>query len=120
MVRPPRSWLPNGADGDGPTGQAIALHGTLPAHPQVRPRLGADPGRYLGRLGLRPDLISTELTVALNGRIATVAQVAPEGKDSALRFGGILPGELFTTGANHLEVLAVDGNHLRRLPLQGE
>ena len=154
---------------DGSTGQAIALHGTLPAHPQVRPRLGADPGRYLDRLGLRPDLIGTELTklyvtdadsrpvkvldldqfdhvdlhagevpalvvgsvpagipagtelaVALNGRIATVAQVAPEGKDSALRFGGILPGELFTTGANHLEVLAVDGNHLRRLPLQGE
>jgi hypothetical protein len=154
---------------NGPAGQAIALHGTLPDHPRVRAQLGADPGRYLGRLGLRPDLIGAELTdlnvidadshpvqvqdldqfdhvdldagevpalvvgtapagipagtelaLALNGRIATVAQVAPEGKDAALRFGGILPGELFSAGPNHLEVLAVDSNQLRRLPLQGE
>jgi hypothetical protein len=57
------------------------------------------------------------LALALNGRIGAVAEVAPEGKDQALRFAGILPGELFKKGANQLEVLRIEGGQLRRLPL---
>jgi hypothetical protein len=152
----------------GPAAQAAALKGTLPAHPDVQPKLGADPGEHLARLGLRPDLIGdrladlpvsdaggppaqvkdldlfkkvdletgevpalvvgqaprgmaagTHLALALNGQVATVAEVAREGKDGALRFGGILPGELFTSGTNQLEVLEIDGHKLRRLTLEG-
>jgi Sulfatase len=152
---------PTVAKVDGPTGLAVALKGALPAHPDVRPQLGAPPGQHLLRLGLRPDLIGdqvaelavtnatdppatvqdldrgevpalvvgeapkgmangTQLALALNGRVATVAQVAPEGKDRALRFGGVLGGELFRDGANQLEVLAIDGSKLRRLALKGD
>jgi Sulfatase len=153
---------------DGPSGQRIALKGTLPAHLEVRPQLGAPPGQHLSRLGLRPDLIGdqlaeakvtnagglpavikglerfekvnleagevpalvvgqapagmakgTKLALALNGQITTVAEVAPEGKDKALRFGGMLAGELFRSGANQLDVLVIDGDRLRRLSLEG-
>jgi hypothetical protein len=57
------------------------------------------------------------LALALNGRIGAVAEVAPEGKDQALRFAGILPGQLFKTGTNELQVLLVERGRLRRLPL---
>ena len=57
------------------------------------------------------------LALALNGRIGAVAEVAPEGKDQSLRFAGILPGELFKTGANELQVLLIERGQLRRLPL---
>jgi hypothetical protein len=111
---------------DGPPNQAIALRGGLPRRPGVRARRGAEPGRGLARLGVRPDLVGrplaelavrddggppaivegldafadvrpsrgevpalvaglpppgtpagTRLAVALNGRVATVAEVAP-------------------------------------------
>ena len=61
----------------------------------------------------------TKLALALNGQITTVAEVAPEGKDKALRFGGVLAGELFRSGPNQLEVLVIDGDRLRRLSLEG-
>jgi hypothetical protein len=152
---------------DGPANQARALRGGLPARPSVRPRLGAEPGRGLDRLGLRPDLVGrslaglevregggppatveglgafadvrpargevpalvagrpppgtpagTRLALALNGRVATVAEVAPEGRDGTLRFAGMLGGGGFVAGPNRLEVLVVtDGGGLRRLPL---
>jgi hypothetical protein len=73
------------------------LHGTVPA--------GLPPG--------------TLLAVALNGRVGAVATVAPEGRDHTLRFAAMLPGSWFVAGANRLEVLAVGGGQLRRLPLQG-
>jgi len=57
------------------------------------------------------------LALALNGRIGSVAEVAPEGKDQSLRFAGILPGELFKSGANELQVLLIERGQLRRLPL---
>jgi hypothetical protein len=61
----------------------------------------------------------TLLAIALNGRIATVAPVAPEGPQRALRFAGLLPGASFVDGANRLEVFAVEGaRQLRRLRLQ--
>ena len=56
------------------------------------------------------------LALALNGRIGTVAEVAPEGKDQDLRFAGILPGQLFKTGTNELQVLLIERGQLRRLP----
>jgi arylsulfatase A-like enzyme len=150
---------------DGPSNLARALRGGLPARPGVRPRLGAEPGLGLGRLGLRPDLVGrpvpgpaaapagppatveglgafadvrpasgevpalvagrppagtpagTLLALALNGRVATVAEVAPEGRDGTLRFAGLLPGDWFVPGANRLEVLAVEDGGLRRLPV---
>jgi Sulfatase len=73
------------------------LHGTVPA--------GLPPG--------------TLLAVALNGRVGAVATVAVEGRDHRLRFAAMLPGSWFVVGANRLEVLAVEGGQLRRLPLQG-
>jgi hypothetical protein len=151
---------------DGPSNLARALRGGLPARPGVRPRLGAEPGRGLDRLGLRPDLVGrpvpgpaadvagppaaveglgafadvrpasgevpalvagrpppgtpagTLLALALNGRVATVAEVAPEGRDGTLRFAGLLPGGWFVDGANRLEVLVVEDGGLRRLPLR--
>jgi arylsulfatase A-like enzyme len=153
---------------DGPPDQAAALRGGLPARPSVRPRLGAEPGRGLDRLGLRPDLVGrslaelkvrqgggppatvegldafanvrpsrgevpalvagrpppgtpagTLLALALNGRVATVAEVAPEGRDRTLRFAGMLGGDGFVAGANRLEVLVVaDDGGLRRLSLR--
>ena len=72
------------------------LHGTVPA--------GLPPG--------------TLLAVALNGRVGAVATVAPEGRDHTLRFAAMLPGSWFVAGANRLEVLAVGGGQLLRLPLQ--
>jgi hypothetical protein len=66
--------------------------------------------------GLPP---GTLLAVALNGRVGAVATVAPEGRDHTLRFAAMLPGSWFVAGANRLEVLAVGGGQLRRLPLQG-
>lgn len=181
MFAPPRTeaakqWYvvrdhgpPTVAKVDGRAGLAVALKGTLPARPDVRPQLGAPPGQHLSRLGLRPDLIGdqvaelavttatgppavvkdlelfgdvdldsgevpalvvgeapkgmangTQLALALNGRVTTVAQVAPEGKDGALRFGGVLGGELFRDGTNQLEGLAIDGSKLRRLALKGD
>jgi hypothetical protein len=57
------------------------------------------------------------LALALNGRIGAVAEVAPEGKDQARRFAGVLPGQLFKNGANELQVLLVERGRLRRLPL---
>jgi hypothetical protein len=153
---------------DGPPNLAAALEGgRLPPHPEVRPQLGAEPGRGLTRLGPRADLVGrplgglqvsdggptasldglaafrdvrpdrgqvpayvqgtvpagvapgTLLALAVNGRIQTVARVAPEGSAGTLRFAGMLPGSAFTAGANRLEVLAVEGAGLRRLPLQG-
>jgi Sulfatase len=56
------------------------------------------------------------LALALNGRIGSVAEVAPEGKDQDLRFAGILPGQLFKTGTNELQVLLIERGQLRRLP----
>jgi Sulfatase len=152
----------------GPPNQAAALRGGLPARPSARPRLDAEPGRGLDRLGLRPDLVGrpltaldvrqgggppatveglgafadvrpsqgevpalvagrpppgtpagTRLAIALNGRVATVAEVAPEGRDATLRFAGMLPGDGFVPGANRLEVLVVtDDGGLRRLSLR--
>jgi Sulfatase len=153
---------------DGPPNLAAALGGgRLPPHPEVRPQLGAEPGRGLARLGPRADLVGrplgdlqvtdggptvgveglgafrdvrpdhgqvpayvqgtvpagvapgTLLALAVNGRVATVARVAPEGSAGTLRFAGMLPGSSFVAGANRLEVLAVEGSGLRRLPLQG-
>ena len=61
----------------------------------------------------------TRLAIALNGRVATVAEVAPEGRDATLRFAGMLPGDGFVPGANRLEVLVVtDDGGLRRLSLR--
>jgi hypothetical protein len=151
---------------DGPANLARALRGGLPARPGMRPLLGAEPGRGLDRLGLRPDLVGRPLTglaagdggppatvegldafadvrpsrgevpalvtgrppagtpagtllaLALNGRVATVTEVAPEGRDGTLRFAGLLPGGGFVPGANRLEVLVVGDGDLRRLPLR--
>jgi Sulfatase len=153
---------------DGPSNLAAALEGgRLPPHPEVRPQLGAEPGRGLARLGPRADLVGrplgdlqvtdggptltveglgafrdvrpdrgqvpayvqgtvpagmapgTLLALAVNGRVQTVARVAPEGSAGTLRFAGMLPDWSFVAGANRLEVLAVEGGGLRRLPLQG-
>jgi hypothetical protein len=153
---------------DGPRNLAAVLKGgQLPPHPEVRPRIGAESGRGLDRLGPRADLVGralgdlqvtdggptltvedlaafrnvrpdlgevpayvqgtapagvapgTLLALAVNGRIGTVATVAPEGSAGTLRFAGMLPGSSFTAGANRLEVLAVEGGGLRRLPLRG-
>ena len=57
--------------------------------------------------------------LAVNGRVGTVVKVAPEGSAGTLRFAGMLPGSYFTAGANRLEVLAVEGAGLRRLPVRG-
>jgi hypothetical protein len=141
--------------------------GALPPHPEVRPQIGAEPGRDLDLLVPRADLVGkalgdlqvtdggptltvdklaafrnvrpdrgqvpayvqgtvpagvapgTLLALAVNGRVGTVVKVAPEGSAGTLRFAGMLPGSYFTAGANRLEVLAVDGGRLRRLPLKG-
>jgi Sulfatase len=151
---------------DGPPNLAAVLKGgTLPAHPEVRPQLGAEPGRGLDRLVPRPDLVGrplagmkvtdggasvtvdelaafgdvrpdrgqvpaylqgaapsglapgTLLAVALNGRIATVARVAPEGPQGTLRFAAMVPATAFVAGNNRLELLALEGGGLRRLAL---
>ena len=46
---------------DGPPNQAMALRGGLPRRPGARARLGAEPGRGLARLGVRPDLAGRPL-----------------------------------------------------------
>jgi hypothetical protein len=47
---------------DGPPNLAAALEGgRLPPHPEVRPQLGAEPGRGLVRLGPRADLVGRPL-----------------------------------------------------------
>jgi hypothetical protein len=147
---------------------AVLKGGRLPPHPEVRPQIGAEPGRGLDRLVPRADLVGkaladlrvsdggptltvdklgafrdvhpdrggkvpayvqgtvpagvapgTLLALAVNGRVGTVARVAPEGAAGTLRFAGMLPGSLFTAGPNRLEVLAVEAGGLRRLPLKG-
>jgi sulfatase-like protein len=145
---------------------AVLKGGGLPARPEARPRLGAEPGRGLDRLVPRPDLVGrpladlgvtgggpavtveelaaygnvrpdrgqvpaylrgtapsglapgTLLAVALNGRVATVAKVAPEGAQGTLRFAGMLPDTAFVAGDNRLEILALEGQGLRRLTLR--
>jgi hypothetical protein len=153
---------------DGRANLGIAMRGGgLPPHPEVRPRLGAEPGTGLDRLVPRPDLVGravdsmtvtaggpavtvdqlatfgqsaagrdklpafvhgtapaglapgTLLAVALNGRIGTVATVAPEGRQRRLRFGGMLPAGLFEADSNRLELFVVEGaERLRRLSLK--
>jgi hypothetical protein len=90
----------------------------LGAFRDVRPDRGQVPAYVQGTVpaGVAP---GTLLALAVNGRIGTVARVAPEGTAGTLRFAGMLPGSGFTAGANRLEVLAVDGGGLRRLPLKG-
>jgi hypothetical protein len=91
----------------------------LGAFRDVRPDRGEVPAFVHGTVpaGLAP---GTLLAVALNGRIGTVAPVAPEGRQHTLRFAGMLPGSYFVAGANRLEVFVVEGaGRLRRLPLQG-
>jgi hypothetical protein len=90
----------------------------LAAFRDVRPDRGQVPAYVQGTVpaGVAP---GTLLALAVNGRIATVVKVAPEGAAGILRFAGMLPGSSFTAGANRLEVLAVEGAGLRRLPLRG-
>ena len=90
----------------------------LGAFRDVRPDRGQVPAYVQGTVpaGVAP---GTLLALAVNGGIRTVAKVAPEGGAGTLRFAGMLPGSSFTAGANRLEVLAVEGGGLRRLPLQG-
>ena len=90
----------------------------LAAFAKVRPDRGQVPAYVQGTVpaGVAP---GTLLALAVNGRIGTVARVAPEGSAGTLRFAGMLPGSSFTAGVNRLEVLAVEGSGLRRLPLRG-
>jgi hypothetical protein len=91
----------------------------LGAFRNVRPGRGEVPAFVHGTVpaGLPP---GTLLAIALNGRIGTVAPVAPEGPQRTLRFAGMLPGPSFVAGANRLEVFVVEGaGRLRRLPLRG-
>jgi hypothetical protein len=90
----------------------------LAAFRDVRPDRGQVPAYVQGTVpaGVAP---GTLLALAVNGRIATVVKVAPEGAAGTLRFAGMLPGSSFTAGANRLEVLAVEGAGLRRSPLRG-
>jgi len=90
----------------------------LAAFRNVRPDRGQVPAYLQGTVpaGVAP---GTLLALAVNGRVGTVVKVAPEGSAGTLRFAGMLPGSYFTAGANRLEVLAVDGGGLRRLPLKG-
>ena len=88
------------------------------AFQHVRPSTGEVPALVAGRPppGTPP---GTLLAIALNGRVATVAEAAPEGRDHTLRFAGMLGGDGFVAGANRLEVLVVtDGGGLRRLGLR--
>ena len=90
----------------------------LGAFRNVRPDRGEVPAYIQGTApaGVAP---GTLLAMAVNGRVGTVATVAPEGSAGTLRFAGMLPGSSFTAGANRLEVLAVEAGGLRRLPLKG-
>ena len=90
----------------------------LGAFRNVRPDRGEVPAYVQGTVpaGVAP---GTLLALAVNGRIGTVATVAPEGGAGTLRFAGMLPGSSFTAGGNRLEVLAVEAGGLRRLPLKG-
>ena len=90
----------------------------LAALAKVRPDRGQVPAYVRGTVpaGVAP---GTLLALAVNGRVGTVARVAPEGTAGTLRFAGMLPGAEFTAGANRLEVLAVEGPGLRRLPVRG-
>jgi hypothetical protein len=91
----------------------------LGAFADVRPASGEVPALVAGRPPPGTPA-GTLLALALNGRVATVAEVAPEGRDGTLRFAGLLPGGWFVPGANRLEVLVVeDGGGLRRLPVAG-
>jgi Sulfatase len=98
-------------------GPALAVD-DLGAFRNVRPGRGEVPAFVHGTApsGLPP---GTLVAIALNGRIGTVASVAPEGPRHTLRFAGMLPGPSFVDGANRLEVLVVEGaGRLRRLPLR--
>ena len=98
-------------------GPALAVDG-LGAVRNVRPGRGEVTAFVHGTApsGLPP---GTLVAIALNGRIGTVASVAPEGPRRTLRFAGMLPGPSFVDGANRLEVFVVEGaGRLRRLPLR--
>jgi hypothetical protein len=98
-------------------GPTLTVEG-LGAFRDVRPDRGQVPAYVQGTVpaGVAP---GTLLALAVNGRVQTVATVAPEGGAGTLRFAGMLPGSSFVAGANRLEVLAVEGSGLRRLPLRG-
>jgi hypothetical protein len=90
----------------------------LDAFRNVRPSTGEVPALVAGRPPPGTPAGSL-LAIALNGRVATVAEVAPEGRDHTLRVAGMLGGDGFVAGANRLEVLVVtDGGGLRRLGLR--
>ncbi|HEX2156556.1 MAG TPA: sulfatase-like hydrolase/transferase, partial [Actinomycetes bacterium] len=110
-----RSLASLDVDDDG--GPPATVEG-LGAFQQVRPSTGEVPALVTGRPPPGTPA-GTLLAIALNGRVATVAEVAPEGRDHTLRFAGMLPGDRFVAGANRLEVLVVtDGGGLRRLGLR--
>jgi hypothetical protein len=90
----------------------------LDAFANVRPSRGEVPALVAG-LPPPGTPAGTRLALALNGRVATVAEVAPEGRDHVLRFAGMLGGEGFVAGPNRLEVLVVTDDGLRRLSLRG-
>ena len=91
----------------------------LDAFADVRPASGQVPALVVGQPPPGTPA-GTLLALALNGRVATVVEVAPEGRDGTLRFAGLLGGDGFVTGANRLEVLVVSGGGgLRRLGLRG-
>jgi hypothetical protein len=98
-------------------GPTLTVEG-LGAFRDVRPDRGQVPAYVQGTVpaGVAP---GTLLALAVNGRVQTVATVAPEGGAGTLRFAGMLPGSSFVAGANRLEVLAVEGSGLRRLPCGG-
>ena len=101
-----------------PAGPPATVEG-LGAFADVRPASGEVPALVAGRPPPGTPA-GTLLALALNGRVATVAEVAPEGRDGTLRFAGLLPGGWFVPGPNRLEVLVVeDGGGLRRLPVAG-
>jgi arylsulfatase A-like enzyme len=101
-------------DGGGPPATVEGLD----AFANVRPSRGEVPALVAG-LPPPGTPAGTRLALALNGRVATVAEVAPEGRDHVLRFAGMLGGEGFVAGPNRLEVLVVTDDGLRRLSLRG-
>jgi hypothetical protein len=90
----------------------------LDAFENVRPSGGEVPALVAG-LPPPGTPAGTLLAIALNGRVATVAEVAPEGRDHVLRFAGMLDGDGFVAGPNRLEVLVIEDGGLRRLGLRG-
>jgi hypothetical protein len=104
-------------------GPPATVHG-LDVFTDVRPAGGEVPALVAG-LPPPGTRAGTLLAIALNGRVASVAEVAPEGRDGTLRFAALLPGSWFVQGANRLELLVVeddgdddDAGDLRRLRLR--